>query len=372
MTRKTNNKVIKVAIAGVGNCASSLVQGLHYYSEYSKSDGLMHWNIGGYLPTDIEITAAFDIDERKVGKTLSEAIFSPPNCTTTIYNGNKFAFNGSNVEVLMAPVMDGYSEHMSRFPPEKTFIVANKKSVDVKKVLIESGADILVNYVPVGSENAARFYAQACIEADVSFINCMPAFIVSDKEWGERFKVSGIPAVGDDIKSQVGATILHRTIVQLFEKRGVKVEKSYQLNVGGNTDFMNMLERSRLASKKKSKTEAVRSVMRNELPDENLHIGPSDYVPWLKDKKICFMRVEGKGFGGVPVNLEVRLEVEDSPNSAAVVIDVIRCVKLARDRGVGGPLISVASYTMKHPPKQYPDDQAAELFEKFIRGELNS
>ncbi|ADC90100.1 Myo-inositol-1-phosphate synthase [Thermocrinis albus DSM 14484] len=364
------DRKIRVAIVGVGNCASALVQGIYYYQKRQNLDtsGLMFEDVGGYKPWDIEIVAAWDIDARKVGKDVSEAIFSPPNCTTVF----EPEVPHMGVKVRMGKVLDGYAPHMANYPPERSFVLAQEKEdelEDVVSVLKETRADVLVNYVPVGSEQAARFYAEACLRAGVSFINGMPTFIVSDPEWAKRFEAEGIPAVGDDIKSQVGATILHRTLVQLFVERGVKIDRTYQLNFGGNTDFLNMLERSRLQTKKTSKTEAVSSLIPYTLDWENIHIGPSDWVPWLKDRKIAYIRLEGRLFGDVPMYVEVKLDVEDSPNSAGSMIDAIRCCKLARDRGIGGPLYSISAYTMKHPPVQYPDWQARKMVEEFIRGE---
>jgi myo-inositol-1-phosphate synthase len=363
-------KKIKVAIVGVGNCASALVQGIYYYQKNQGQgvSGLMFEDVGGYKPWDIEVVAAWDIDARKVGKDISEAIFSAPNCTA-IFEPN---VPKTGVKVRMGKVLDGFAEHMKNYPPERTFVLAEEKEdelEDVIKVLKDTGAEILINYVPVGSEEAARFYATACLKAGVSFINGMPTFIVSDPEWAKKFESEGIPVVGDDIKSQVGATIVHRTLVQLFLDRGVKIDRTYQLNFGGNTDFLNMLERSRLKTKKVSKTQAVESIIPYEIGDQNIHIGPSDWVPWLKDRKIAYIRLEGRLFGDVPMSLELKLDVEDSPNSAGSMIDAIRCCKLARDRGIGGPLYSISAYTMKHPPIQYPDWQAKRMVEEFIRGE---
>lgn len=361
------NEKIRIAVIGVGNCASALIQGISYYSKNSDGRGLIHFKIGEWRPQDIEVVAAFDIDKRKVGKRLKDAIFTKPNCTA-VFCPELIDFD---VEVMMGHILDGYSPHMADFDEEKTVIPADREPVDVAKVLKETGAEVLVNYVPVGSESAARYYAQACIEAGVAFINCMPTFIVSDPEWGRKFKEVGIPAVGDDIKSQVGATITHRTLARLLEMRGIIIERTYQLNVGGNTDFLNMLDRSRLKTKKVSKTEAVRSIVSQEIHDDVIHIGPSDYVPWLKDKKLCFLRLEGRGFGGVPLNIELRLDVEDSPNSAACVIDAIRCAKLALERGISGPIISISAFTMKHPPRQIPDEEAAQLVDDFIAGKID-
>ena len=363
-------KKIKVAIVGVGNCASALVQGIYYYQKNQGQgvSGLMFEDVGGYKPWDIEVVAAWDIDARKVGKDISEAIFSAPNCTA-IFEPN---VPKTGVKVRMGKVLDGFAEHMKNYPPDRTFVLADEKEdelEDVVKVLKDTGAEILINYVPVGSEEAARFYAAACLKAGVSFINGMPTFIVSDPEWAKKFERESIPVVGDDIKSQVGATIVHRTLVQLFLDRGVKLDRTYQLNFGGNTDFLNMLERSRLKTKKVSKTQAVESIIPYEIGEQNIHIGPSDWVPWLKDRKIAYIRLEGRLFGDVPMSLELKLDVEDSPNSAGSMIDAIRCCKLARDRGIGGPLYSISAYTMKHPPIQYPDWQAKRMVEEFIRGE---
>jgi myo-inositol-1-phosphate synthase len=360
---------IKIAIMGIGNCASSLIQGIEYYKNKSAEDaiGLMHWDIGGYKPYDIEIVAAFDIDRRKVGKDVAEAIFKLPNCTTVFCKD----LPKTNVKVKMGRILDGFSEHMNEYDEKYTFVLADEKEPskeDVINVLKESNTEILLNYMPVGSEEATKFYADCALEAGVAFINNMPVFIASNQEWANRFKEKGIPIIGDDIKAQIGATITHRTLVDLFEKRGVKLEKTYQLNTGGNTDFLNMLNRTRLVSKKTSKTEAVQSVLAHRLEDENIHIGPSDYVPWEKDNKICFIRMEGKLFGDVPMNLELRLSVEDSPNSAGVGIDAIRCCKLALDRGGCGALTSPSSYFMKHPPQQFNDDEAYRLTEEFIQG----
>lgn len=357
---------IRVAVVGIGNCASSLIQGIHYYSGKRKENiGLMHYDICGYKPGDIKIVAAFDIDKRKVGRSLEEAIFSLPNCTKTIES----ELPSSNVTVSMGCTLDGVSPHMKRYPEEKTFIVSREKPSDVVKILKASGAEILINYLPVGSEKAAKFYAQCCLNSGVSFINCIPVFIASDAEWAKKFRQKRIPIVGDDVKSQIGATIIHRNLVKLFHDRGVAIDRTYQLNTGGNTDFLNMLNRERLVSKKISKTEAVQSMLNVPMPTENIHIGPSDYVPWQKDNKVCFIRLEGRIFGDVPINLELRLSVEDSPNSAGCMIDAIRCCKVARDRGIGGVLESVSAYTMKHPLKQYPDEIARTMMEEFIRGE---
>jgi myo-inositol-1-phosphate synthase len=362
---------IRIAIVGVGNCASSLLQGIEYYrhareEERTQPIGLMHYDLGGYTPEDIEPVCAFDIDERKVGYRLADAVFAKPNNTTLIWPN----LSCTAVTVQMGPVLDGVSPHMEDYPEDRRFVVAHHPPVDVARVLQDSGAEILLNYLPVGSQQAAEHYAQACLEAGVSLVNCMPVFIVSQTEWAEKFRLRGLPAVGDDIKSQLGATILHRTLVQLFLDRGVKLIRTYQLNTGGNTDFLNMLNRNRLSSKKRSKTEAVQSILPEPLPSEQVHIGPSDYVPWQEDQKVGFLRLEGRIFGNIPIEIEARLAVEDSPNSAGVVIDVIRCCQLARDRKISGPLTSVAAYFMKHPPRQLPDAEARTCVERFIRGEI--
>lgn len=363
------SKKVKLAIVGLGNCASALVQGIFYYKDKKTEEmqGLMFPNIGGYKPSDIEIVAAWDIDKRKVGKDITEAIFAFPNCTAIFYPD----LPKLGVKVRMGKILDGVAKHMKDYPEEKTFLLAEAQEDELEDIvshLKEVQADVLISYVPVGSEEAARFYAEACLKAGVAYVNAMPTFIVSDPEWGARFEREGIPAVGDDIKSQLGATILHRALVQLFVDRGIPIKRTYQLNFGGNTDFLNMLERGRLATKKVSKTEAVSSLIPYDIGWENIHIGPSDWVPWLKDKKIAYIRIEGEHFGGVPMSVEVKLEVEDSPNSAGSAIDAIRCAKLAKDRGIGGPLISISAYTMKHPPKQFPDHIARQMVLEFIEG----
>lgn len=362
-------KKVKIAIVGIGNCASSLIQGIHYYTPGKRNEaiGLMHWDIGGYAPHDIEIVAAYDIDKRKVGQDVSDAIFAPPNCTTVFCKD----IPRSNVTVKMGPVLDGVSPHMKDYPESHTFVIADETEPTMDEIvahLKESGAEILVNYLPVGSEQAVRFYAECALKAGLGFVNCMPVFIASDPEWEAKFQQNGLPIIGDDVKAQLGATITHRTIADLFKKRGVKVERTYQLNTGGNTDFLNMLNRARLNSKKESKTEAVQSVLPERMDWENIHIGPSDYVPWQKDNKIAFIRMEGKLFGDVPMNLELRLSVEDSPNSAGVAIDAIRCCKLAMDRGEAGVVEGPSAFFMKHPPRQYPDDVAWRMTEDFIEG----
>ena len=360
-------ETIKLAIAGVGNCASSLLQGLEYYRrrESQETAGLMHPEIGGYAVSDVQPVAAFDVDRRKVGRPLQEAIFAKPNCTTIFQR----ELPDYGVEVLMGPVLDGVAAHMKDYPEDQAFRVAETAPVDLVKVLRDSKAEVLVCYLPVGSEDAVRTYARACLEARVALINCVPVFIASHEEFAEEFRKRGVPIIGDDIKSQFGATILHRIVARMLCDRGVALDRTYQLNTGGNTDFMNMLERSRLRSKKVSKTESVQSQLDVRLPDDCIHIGPSDYVPWQKDNKICFLRLEWRGFGDVPMNLEARLSVEDSPNSAGVVIDAIRCARLALDREIGGPLEAASAYMMKHPPRQMRDNKAREALEKFIAGD---
>lgn len=360
---------IKIAIVGMGNCASALLQGIEYYREKDSKEaiGLMHWDIGGYKPSDVTVVAAFDIDARKVGKDVSEAIFAPPNCTTILTK----PLPNTGVIVHMGKILDGFSDHMRHYADDYTFVPSKTKEAtrgEIVSILKQSGAEILLNYLPVGSVDATRFYVECALEAGIAFINNIPVFIASDPEWADRFQAQNLPIIGDDIKSQLGATIVHRVLSDLFRRRGVKLERTYQLNIGGNTDFLNMLNRNRLASKKESKTEAVQSVLGERLSAENIHIGPSDYVPWQRDNKVCFIRMEGKLFGDVPMNLELRLSVEDSPNSAGVAIDAIRCCKIALTRGIGGVLYSPSSYFMKHPPKQFPDDEAYRLTEEFIAG----
>jgi myo-inositol-1-phosphate synthase len=359
---------IRIAIAGVGNCASSLLQGIEYYRTRKPDDavGLMHWEIGGYRPSDIEVVAAFDIDKRKIGRDVNEAIFAKPNCTAVFCPD----MPKTDVKVRMGRVLDGYADHMKDYEEEYVFVVAKEKEPERKEVvavLKNSGAEILLNYLPVGSETATQFYAEAALEAGIAFVNNIPVFIASNPAWAKRFEERGLPLIGDDIKAQLGATITHRTLTDLFKKRGVKLERTYQLNTGGNTDFLNMLNRSRLKSKKESKTEVVQSVAATRLNKRDIHIGPSDYVPWQNDQKVCFIRMEGKLFGDVPMNLELRLSVEDSPNSAGVAIDSIRCAKLALNARLGGALNAPSSYFCKHPPRQYTDDEAYRMTEEFIR-----
>ena len=366
-------KPIRVAIAGVGNCASSLVQGIAYYRRRLEKDkvrdtlGLMHYDLGGYLPGDVQFVAAFDIDKRKVGQPLEKALFAPPNCTKVFCK----QIGKTGVTVQMGPILDGYSDHMAAFPDTQRFIPSTKDPVDLVAALKKSGAEILVNYLPVGSQVAVETYVEACLATGVGLVNCIPVFIASNAAWGERFRKAGLPCVGDDIKAQVGATIVHRTLTRLFRDRGVALDATYQLNTGGNTDFLNMLKRDRLTSKKVSKTEAVQSQLETRLPEDQVHIGPADYVPWQKDNKVCFLRMEGRGFGGVPLNLELRLSVEDSPNSAGCGIDAIRLCRIARDRKLSGPLLSASAYLMKHPLEQSSDAEAHERVEAFISGKSN-
>lgn len=350
---------IKLAIVGVGNCANALIQGVTYYEKadpYETIPGLMHVELGGYHVRDLEFVAAFDVDETKVGLDLSEAMWAAPNATIAFAD-----VADTGVTVQRGPTLDGLGQYYRQEITE-----SGDEPVDVVGVLRETGAEVLVSYLPVGSQAATEFYAAAALEAGVAFVNCIPVFIASDPVWGERFANARVPIVGDDIKSQVGATIVHRTLARLFEDRGVPVDRTYQLNVGGNMDFMNMLERERLVSKKVSKTQSVTSQIDHDLPAGDVHIGPSDHVPWLTDRKWAFVRLEGKAFGDVPLTAELKLEVWDSPNSAGVVIDAVRCAKLALDRGIGGPLEAPSSYFMKSPPVQHRDAEAHELVERFI------
>ena len=368
---------IRIAVAGVGNCASALIQGIHYYADrFAQMDdaaeaaiGLAHPILGGYAPGDIRVVAALDIDARKVGRPVHEAIFAPPNNTKVFHDG--VVCDG--VVVQMGNVLDGVAAHMAEYPERQRFVVADAPpagAAQVEELLRESGAEVLLNYLPVGSQQAVEFYAECCLSAGVSLINCIPVFIVSDAGWAGRFTAAGIPCVGDDIKAQVGATITHRVLTRMMHERGAKIDVTYQLNTGGNTDFLNMLARSRLGSKRISKTEAVQSQLDVPLPADQVHIGPADFVAWQKDNKVCFCRIEARGFGGVPLNVELRLSVEDSPNSAGEVVDAIRCCKLARDRGLSGPLEAVSAFTMKHPPVQYTDAAARQMLDAFI--EANS
>jgi myo-inositol-1-phosphate synthase len=353
---------VRIAIVGIGNCASSFVQGLEYYRDADaggKVPGLMHVELGGYHVGDVEVVAAFDVDAKKVGKDVAEAIFTEPNNTIRFADVAPLG-----VAVRRGRTLDGLGEYYRAVITE-----SDEPEADVVQVLKDSGADVLVSYLPVGSEEAARFYARCAIEAGVAMVNCLPVFIASDPEWARRFAEARIPIVGDDIKSQVGATITHRLLAKLFEDRGAHLDRTYQLNFGGNMDFMNMLERSRLVSKKLSKTQSVQSQLDVPLEGEAIHIGPSDHVPWLEDRKWAMIRLEGRNFGDVPISIEMKLEVWDSPNSAGVVIDAVRCAKLALDRGIGGPLIGPSAYFMKSPPVQFSDEEAREMVESFIQGD---
>jgi len=358
---------IRVAIVGVGNCASSLVQGVAYYAAPGRSlNGVMHEKIGGFAVSDLDFVLAYDIDARKVGKDVSEAIFAPPNCTAVFCAD----VPATGAKVRMGRVLDGVAAHMTQASPNRGFVVADAPQPTQEEVvaaLKESRAEVLVNFLPVGSEEAVAFYMECALAAGVGVVNCMPVFIASNPAWEKRFSERKVPIVGDDIKAQIGATIVHRTLSNLFQQRGVAVDRTYQLNTGGNTDFLNMTDRTRLASKKTSKTEAVQSVLDERMEDDNIHVGPSDYVPWLNDNKLCFLRLEGALFGGVPMNIEVRLSVEDSPNSAGVVVDAIRCCKLALDRGQGGAVIGPSAFFCKHPPRQFVDDEACRLTNAFIQ-----
>ena len=358
---------INVALVGVGNCASSLVQGVSHYREGANDlTGLMHEEIGGYRPSDIRFVAAWDIDKRKVGRDIADAIFARPNSTTIFCRDVK----PTGAKVQMGALRDGVAEHMLDYPDDdRTFLLADEPEAtrdEVIATLREREVDVMMNYLPVGSQAATEFYAECALEAGVAFVNNIPVFIASDEIWAERFRARGVPTIGDDIKAQVGATIVHRVLTDLFKKRGVKLDRTYQLNTGGNTDFLNMANRTRLKSKKISKTEAVQAVAAERLSDENVHIGPSDYVPWQNDNKVAFIRMEGQLFGGVPMNLELRLSVEDSPNSAGVAIDMLRCAKVASDRGLSGPIEPAAAFFCKHPMRQMTDDQAHAALEAFI------
>ncbi len=352
---------INVALIGVGNCASSLVQGVHFYRNADEKEfvpGLMHVTLGGYHISDIEFVAAFDIDANKVGKDLSEAIFTPPNNTLRFADVPRLG-----VAVSRGMTHDGLGKYLSQ-----VITKAPGATADIVRILRETETHVVVNYLPVGSEEATKWYVEQVLQAGCAFVNCIPVFIAREEYWRRRFQERGLPVIGDDIKSQVGATIVHRVLTRLFHDRGVRVDRTYQLNFGGNTDFLNMLERERLVSKKISKTGAVTSQLDYQLPEGAVHIGPSDYVPWLADRKFCYLRLEGTGFGEVPLTIEAKLEVWDSPNSAGVVIDAIRCAKLALDRGMAGALIGPSAYFMKSPPKQYTDEEARLLTEEFIAG----
>ncbi|MDQ1616417.1 MAG: myo-inositol-phosphate synthase [Actinomycetota bacterium] len=354
---------VRVAVVGVGNCAASLIQGVHYYRDADPSGrvpGLMHVQFGPYHVRDIEFVAAFDVDAKKVGQDLADAIVASENNTIKICD-----VEPTGITVGRGHTLDGLGKYY-----RETITESDDEPVDVVETLRRTKADVLVCYLPVGSEEAAKFYAQCAIDAGVAFVNALPVFIAGTPDWAKKFEDAGVPIVGDDIKSQVGATITHRVLAKLFEDRGVILDRTYQLNVGGNMDFKNMLERDRLESKKISKTQAVTSNMENKLAPRNVHIGPSDYVQWLDDRKWAYVRLEGRNFGDVPLNLEYKLEVWDSPNSAGVIIDAIRCAKIAKDRGIGGPLLAASSYLMKSPPVQRPDDEGRDSVEAFIRGEV--
>ncbi len=363
---------IKVAISGIGNCACSLIQGLYYYKDISNNDqlvsGLMHNVLGGYRISDIKVVAAFDIDSRKVGKDVNQAIFCLPNNTKVFCSD----IPESGIIVKKGPVLDGFAEHMESYEENKRFLVDSEQKELSKDQVVEelkkSGAEILINYMPVGSQKATEFYAECCLGAGLGLIKCTPVYICSDEEWIKKFQEKNLPCLGDDVKSQFGATIIHRVLTKLCQDRGINLERTYQLNVGGNTDFLNMLARDRLKSKKISKTEAVQSQLDERLHDDNIHIGPSDFIPWLKDNKLCFLRMEGKNFGDVPLNIEIRLSVEDSPNSGGCIIDAIRLVKLALDRKTAGCLESGSAYLMKHPYKQFSDSEAKIMLEEFVQG----
>ena len=354
---------IRVAIVGVGNCASSLVQGVEYYKDADPSDrvpGLMHVQFGEYHVRDLEFVAAFDVDAKKVGQDIAHAILASENNTIKICD-----VPPTGVTVSRGHTLDGLGKYYREMITE-----SDDQPVDVVQTLKDTRADVLICYLPVGSEQAAKYYAQCAIDAKVAFVNALPVFIAGTPEWAKKFEDAGVPIVGDDIKSQIGATITHRVLTKLFEDRGVTVDRTYQLNVGGNMDFMNMLERERLESKKISKTQSVTSLMTRDIGARNVHIGPSDYVAWLDDRKWAFIRLEGRNFGDVPLSLEYKLEVWDSPNSAGIIIDALRAAKIAKDRGIGGPILSAASYFMKSPPEQYPDDICREKVEQFIAGEI--
>ncbi|WP_172800363.1 MULTISPECIES: inositol-3-phosphate synthase [unclassified Mycobacterium] len=356
-----SNGEVRVAIVGVGNCASSLVQGVQYYQDADETatvPGLMHVRLGPYHVRDVKFVAAFDVDAKKVGFDLSEAIFASENNTIKIAD-----VPPTNVTVQRGPTLDGIGKYYA-----DTIEVSDSDPVDVVKALKDAEVDVLVSYLPVGSEEADKFYAQCAIDAGVAFVNALPVFIASDPVWAKKFADAGVPIVGDDIKSQIGATITHRVMAKLFEDRGVQLDRTMQLNVGGNMDFLNMLERSRLESKKISKTQAVTSNLQREFNTKDVHIGPSDHVGWLDDRKWAYVRLEGRAFGDVPLNLEYKLEVWDSPNSAGVIIDAVRAAKIAKDRGIGGPVEAASAYLMKSPPKQLPDDVARAQLETFIEG----
>lgn len=368
--QNSNSKNINVAIIGVGNCASSLVQGIYYYGSKNAADsaGLMHETLSGYHSRDVKVVAAFDIDKRKIGTDVSKAIFAKPNCTTVFHSD----VPDMGVTVEMGKTLDGYSDHMENYADDRRFLPSDAtepSKAEIVKILKDRNVDVIMNYLPVGSQKATEFYAECALESGAAFVNNIPVFIASDPVWAKRFEDAGVPIIGDDIKAQLGATIVHRVLTDLFHKRGVPVDRTYQLNTGGNTDFLNMKNQARLESKKESKTEAVQSVAAERLVDDNIHVGPSDYVAWQNDNKICFIRMEGRLFGDVPMNLELRLSVEDSPNSAGVAIDMIRCAKVALDRDIAGAVAAPSSFFCKHPPVQYTDEMAHQLTKSFIAGD---
>jgi myo-inositol-1-phosphate synthase len=357
---------VRIAMVGLGNCASTLVQGITYYRRSGETTGLMHSTLGGMAVGDIKIACAFEVDTRKVGKRVGEAIFAPPN------NSRIFCRDPEDdgAIVFAGPLGDGVAAHLDQFAESRRAVVDKTAGqatlAGVVRTLKDTGTQVLVNYLPVGSQKATELYATACLEAGVAMVNCIPVFIASDPAWAQRFRAAGLPIVGDDVKSQFGATIVHRLLMALAEQRGIATDTSYQLNVGGNTDFLNMLERTRLTSKKVSKTEAVTSQVEKPMDERNIHIGPSDYIPFLNDNKVCYIRMNARGFGNLPIELDLKLSVEDSPNSAGVVVDAIRCVALAKRAGIAGPLEEVSAALMKRPLKQMPDDDAAEAMEKWI------
>ena len=362
----STSRPIRLALIGVGNCASSLVQGIEQFRTGAHAmTGLAHYELGGYRPSDIRIAAAWDIDRRKVGRDVADAIFAAPNCT------QKFCsmVEPTGTIVRMGPMLDGMADHMADYIDDRTFVPAEASEDDRDTIVAElrgRDVDVMINYLPVGSEAASRFYAGCALEAGVAFVNAIPVFLASDPDWAARFEAAGVPIIGDDIKAELGATIVHRVLTDLFHRRGVKLDRTYQLNTGGNTDFLNMSARSRLASKKISKTEAVQSVTAQPLAEQDIHIGPSDYVAWQNDNKIAFIRMEGQLFGGVPMNLELRLSVEDSPNSAGVAIDMIRCAMIARDRGLSGPIDAPSACFCKHPPRQQTDAAAWDSLDAYL------
>lgn len=371
MNETKKDKKIKCAVVGIGNCFAGLVQGIEYYQQNKEQKviGIMHENIGGYTIHDIEFVCGFDVGENKIGKTINEAIYQEPNMVNWI---SKEKMPKTDALVYESPVLDGVGIWVeNKINPVKSSKTKEQLTNQIKRTLKECGAQILVSYLPVGSEQATKFWAQICLDTGVAFVDCMPSFIASDPVWGQKFKKANIPAIGDDIKGQVGATIVHRTLAKLCDARGTRIEKTYQINVGGNTDFLNMKEQDRLVSKKISKTESVQSQLSERLPDDKIYVGPSDFVPFLGNTKLMFMRIEGRMWANMPYNMEVRLEVDDKANSAGIVVDAIRCAKIALDRKVGGPLVSASAYLMKHPPMQMTDSEAKQALEDFINGKRN-